>query len=88
MWTLSPSFFDPAVDSGPFGAGRDGTKAFYANFFALRKEHAFLQVGTHQVDLISDDTASGVLLHQVVDWRPGKGMERCHGLLLRHLQED
>lgn len=65
--------FDPAVDNGAFGAGRDGTRAFYENFFANRKQRTFLQVGTHQVDLISDDIASGVCFTRSWSGAPGEG---------------
>jgi len=62
--------FDPAVDNGKWGAGRDGVRAYYANYFELNQRKAFLQVGTHQVDLIDDTTATGVCLTRSWDVGP------------------
>ncbi len=59
------------ADFGPAGTGRVGASAFYAEYFARNERHAFLQVGTHQVDLIDESTASGVALTRSWDVGPG-----------------
>ncbi|MBW8825954.1 MAG: nuclear transport factor 2 family protein [Acidobacteria bacterium] len=55
--------FDPEVDNGAFGPGREGTRRFYENFFRTARAggHAQLIVGTHQVDLLGGDVAAGVV---------------------------
>ncbi|HEX5588612.1 MAG TPA: nuclear transport factor 2 family protein [Acidimicrobiia bacterium] len=65
--------FDPDVDNGRFGTGRDGVRAFYANYFERNQRHALLQVGTHQVDLIDATTATGVCFTRSWDVGPEVG---------------
>jgi uncharacterized protein (TIGR02246 family) len=71
--------FDPGVDSGKWGTGRDGIRAYYADFFAQSERHVFFQVGTHQVDLIDDTTATGVCLTRT--WDIGPGNIRMDGMV-------
>jgi hypothetical protein len=65
------ALFSPYADFGPAGVGRAGADAFYADYFERNGRHAFLQVGTHQVDLIDESTASGVVFTRSWDVGPG-----------------
>jgi ketosteroid isomerase-like protein len=52
--------FDEEVENGQWGPGRQGTRAYYTDFFAMQTGHSFMQVGTHQVDLVDAEHALGV----------------------------
>lgn len=65
------ALFDPGADFGSIGTGVAGATAFYADYFERNERHAFLQLGTHQVDLIDDERASGVCLTRSWDVGPG-----------------
>jgi len=54
--------FDDEVDNGPWGTGKEATYEYV--------RHAFLQVGTHQVDVIDDDHAVGVQFSRAWSGRP------------------
>jgi SnoaL-like domain len=68
-----PDLFDPAVDNGRFGPGREGVRAYYAEYFEQNQRHPFHHIGTHQVDLIDDTTASGICLNRSWSGTPEAG---------------
>ena len=65
--------FDPEVDNGSLGPGREGVRKFYENFFRVQNRRALLQVGTHRVDLLGDDLATGVAFTRSWSGAPGEG---------------
>jgi SnoaL-like domain len=64
------SLFDPEVDNGRWGPGREGVRAFYRDFFERDDRYRFMQVGTHQVDLIDDASATGICFTRSWNGRP------------------
>jgi ketosteroid isomerase-like protein len=62
--------FDPDVDNGKWGTGREGVRGFYADYFERNQRHALLQVGTHQVDLVDTTAATGVCFTRSWDVGP------------------
>jgi len=56
------ALFDPEVQNGRWGPGREGTRAWYANFFGNDTRTHFFFAGNHQVDLDDSDAdrATGV----------------------------
>jgi hypothetical protein len=62
--------FDDETDNGKWGTGKEGTKAYFTNFWRSPM-HEMLQVGTHQVDLVGDDTATGICFTR--SWAQGPG---------------
>jgi uncharacterized protein (TIGR02246 family) len=62
--------FDDEVDNGAYGKGKDATFDYYVDFFARDYRYSFMQVGTHQVDVIDDDHAVGVQFTRAWSGRP------------------
>jgi uncharacterized protein (TIGR02246 family) len=68
--------FDPEVDNGRFGKGREATKAYYERLLSGMGDGEVMHcIANHQVDFVDDAHAYGMCYVRAASYRDGKASE-------------